>query len=84
MISMTRDYESKTARKARLQQYRKVGPKWQFSPVAKKKYGKPTPEQILIASEPTFWRCPGAKFHFDWLDAESGNTLLDMARNRES
>lgn len=44
MISMTGNHGSKMARKARLQQYRKVGPKWQFCPVAKKKDGKPIPE----------------------------------------
>jgi hypothetical protein len=71
--------DSKASRKARLSQYRKHHGRWQFFAVARLRDGKPNPEQVIVDGEPMSWQSPGAKFYLDWIDAETGKRIREIA-----
>lgn len=72
-------HDSKATRRARLSQYRKHRGRWQFFAVGRLRDGKPDPEHVIVGGEPVNWQSPGAKFYLDWIDAETGKRIREIA-----
>ncbi len=63
--------------KANLKQYRRIGKRWQFVPVAKEN-GKPNPKLVIINGEPASSK--GGTFYVEWReDRNRSSTVVGLS-----